>query len=72
MENTPEKAVKAYVIYWDITLNIISECTIYAETVYPLTLPQAITGFRPEFAKGANVNFEFIGGKISNTEIFKF
>jgi hypothetical protein len=72
MENTPEKVVKAYVLYWDITLTVISECTIYAETVYPLTLPQAIIGFRPEFAIGANVNFEFVGGEVSVTNIFNF
>lgn len=64
--------VKAYVVYWDIKLNIISECTIYAETVNPLTLPQAILGFRPELAKGANVTFEFVDGKHSIVNIFEF
>lgn len=64
--------VKAYVTYWDNELNVIQECTIYAETVFPLTLPQAILGFRSEFAKGANVVFEFVGGKQSITNIFKF
>ena len=69
IDGTP---VKAYVSYWDDKANLISECTIYAETVYPLTLPQAILGFRSELAKGATVTFEFVGGRQSITNVFKF
>lgn len=64
--------VKAHVMYWDSKANMISECTIHAETVYPLTLPQAILAFRSEKAKGATVTFEFVGGRQSITNVFKF
>lgn len=64
--------VKAYVVYWNNELNIISECTVYAETVYPLTLPQAILSFRPESSKGANVTFEFVNGRHSIVNVFEF
>lgn len=69
IDGTP---VKAYVSYWNSSLDVIFNITVYAETVYPLTLPQAILGFRPELAKGANVTFEFIDGSHSIVNIFKF
>lgn len=36
IDGTP---VKAYVSYWNSSLDVISNITVYAETVYPLTLP---------------------------------
>jgi hypothetical protein len=69
LKGTP---VRAYVVYWNCEHRIIKECVIHAETVWPLTLPEAISGFRPEFAKGANVNFQFVDGTFSITNIMKF
>lgn len=67
--NTP---VKAYVVYWDAHKNIISQPTIHAETVYPLSLIDSIRAFRPEFAKGCNVDFEYADGTLSVTNVIKF
>jgi hypothetical protein len=64
--------VKAYVSYWNASLDVISNITVDAETVYPLTLPQAILGFRPELAEGANVIFESVDGSHSTVNVFKF
>lgn len=69
LENVPDKA---YVVYWDCEYRVIKDCTIYAETVWPLTLPEAIIGFRPEFARGANVNFQFVDGTFSITNVMEF
>jgi hypothetical protein len=69
IDGTP---VKAYVSYWNSSLDVISNITVDAETVYPLTLPQAILGFRPELAEGANVIFESVDGSHSTVNVFKF
>lgn len=64
--------VKAYVVYSDSERNVLQECTIHAETVYPLSLMNAITGFRPEFTTAAVINFEYVDGTISVTNYLKF
>lgn len=64
--------VKAYVVYWDVHKNIIKQSTIYAETVYPLSLIDSIRAFRPEFARGCNVDFEYADGTLSVTNVIKF
>lgn len=64
--------VKAYVVYSDSERNVLQECTIHAETVYPLSLMNAISGFRPEFATAAVINFEYIDGTTSVTNYLKF
>ena len=69
LENVPDKA---YVVYWDCEHRVINNCVIYAETVYPLSLVEAIAAFRPEFAKGANVNFSFVCGGLSITNVIEF
>lgn len=64
--------VKAYVVYSDSESNVLQECTIYAETVYPLSLMGAISGFRPEFTTAATITFEYVDGTISCTNYLKF
>lgn len=68
-DNNP---IKAHVVYWTDDFTIINQVTIYAETVYPLSLVTAITSFRPENAKGCNVNFEYFDGQMSITNVFTF
>ena len=63
---------KAFVVYWDCEHRVIKKCTVHAETVWPLTLVEAIIVFRPEFAKGANMNFQFIDGTTSVTNVMEF
>ena len=64
--------VKAHVVYWTTDFTIINQVTIHAETVYPLSLVTAITSFRPENARGCNVNFEYFDGRMSITNVFTF
>lgn len=63
---------KAHCVYSDSKYNIIEECTVYAETVYPLTLIQAIKVFKPINSKYCNVNFESVTGIMSETSVIKF
>lgn len=69
LEFTPSVA---YVVYWDNNYNVIQDVTMYAETLYPISLTRAIEIFKPEFAAGANVNFESVDGKLTDTVVFKF
>ncbi len=62
----------AYVLYWDNNHNVIKDTIMYAETLYPISLTRAIEVFKPEFAAGANVNFESVDGKLTDTVVFKF
>lgn len=68
-DNAP---TKAHVVYWTNDFTIINQVTIHAETVYPLSLIDSIRAFRPEFAKGCNVNFEYADGTLSVTNVIKF
>ena len=61
----------AYVVYWDNNYNVIRDTVMYAETLYPIPLTRAIEIFKPEFATGANVNFESVDGKFTDTIVFK-
>ena len=63
---------KAYIVYWDCEYRAICERVVHAETVWPLTLVEAIIAFRPEFARGANINFQFIDGTFSATNVMEF
>ena len=69
LEFTPSVA---YVVYWDNNYNVIQDVIMYAETLYPISLTRAIEIFKPEFAAGANVNFESVDGKFTDTIVFKF
>ena len=62
----------AYVVYWDNNHNVIQDTTMYAETLYPIPLTRAIGIFKPEFAAGANVNFQSVDGRFTDTIVFKF
>ncbi len=62
----------AYILYWDNNYNVISQCTMHQETLYPIPLIQAIQTFKPEFAKGANVNFSTVTGELTDVIVFKF
>ena len=64
--------VKAYVVYSDSKRNVLQECIIHAETVYPLSLMNAISGFRPEFTTAAVINFEYADGTVGVTNYLKF
>ena len=68
----PEGLDKAYVTYWSFNHEVISEVTMYAETLYPINLVQAIFTFKPEMAKGANVQFEYVDGTLTDLTVFKF
>ena len=61
----------AYVMYWDYNYNVIQDTVMYAETLYPIPLTRAIEIFKPEFATRANVNFESVDGKFTDTIVFK-
>ena len=61
----------AYIVYWDHNHNVIQDTVMYAETLYPIPLTRAIRIFKPEFAIGANVNFESVDGKLTDTIVFK-
>lgn len=63
---------KVFVVYWDCEYRVIKQSVIHAETVWPLTLVEAIIAFRPEFARGANVNFQFVDGTSSITNVIEF
>lgn len=67
-----DSPIKAYVVYWDCEHRVICKRVIYTETVWPLTLVEAIVAFRPEFARGANINFQFIDGTFSVTNVMEF
>lgn len=69
VHNIPDKA---FVVYWDSEHRTIDNCVIYAETVAPLSLIEAIKAFRPEFAKGANITFQYISGTLSITNVMRF
>lgn len=64
--------VKAYVVYSDSKRDVLQQCVIHAETVYPLSLMNAISGFRPEFTKVAVVNFEYADGTLGVTNYLEF
>ena len=64
--------IKAYVVYWNCEHRVICERIVHAETVWPLTLVEAIIAFRPEFARGVNINFQFIDGTFSATNVMEF
>lgn len=68
---TPTGVKKMYVVYFDNNHNVLQEPTIWAETVYPLTLIQALFAFKPEMAIGANVTFEYVDGTLTDLHIFE-
>lgn len=49
----------AYVVYFDREYKVIQEVTIHSETVYPLSLIDAIRTFRPDMSIGCNVTFSY-------------
>lgn len=62
----------AYIVYWDYEHRVISNQTMYQETVWPLSLIDAIEIFAPEMAEGANVTFVGPTGLLTNTIVFEF
>lgn len=68
----PAGISKAYVVYWDYAHKVIKQVTMYAETLYPINLVQAICVFKPEFAKGANVQFEYADGTLTEMSVMRF
>lgn len=62
----------AYIVYWDHEHKVILNQTMYQETVWPLSLIDAIETFAPEMAKGANVTFVGPTGLMSKTSVFEF
>lgn len=64
--------VKAFVVYFDSDREVISEVTMHAETLWPISLTRAIKIFKPELASGAIVNFESITGELSETVVYRF
>lgn len=62
----------AYIVYWNEKHQVLSTPTMYAETVYPLSLIDAIRVFAPNCAAGANVDFQLVDGQYSNTLVIKF
>lgn len=62
----------AYILYWDAEHRIISEQTMYQETLYPLSLIDAIQVFAPEMAAGANVTFAYPDGTLTKLTVFEF
>lgn len=61
----------AYILYWDTEHRLISEQTMYQETLYPISLIDAIRVFAPEMAAGANVTFEYPDGTLTKTTVFE-
>jgi hypothetical protein len=66
----PSGAKRMHVVYFDNEQNVLQTPTIWAETIYPLTLIQALFVFKPIMAIGANVNFEYADGTHSVTTVF--
>lgn len=49
---------KAYIVYWDSEHRVIQESVMWSETVFPITILEAIRVFAPEFAAGCNITFQ--------------
>ena len=62
----------AYIVYWDLNYNVISQPVMHAETVYPIGLIQAIKVFAPANAVGCNFIVEYADGNTSNNLIWDF
>ena len=62
----------AYIVYWDLNYNVISQPVMHAETVYPIGLIQAIKVFAPANAVGCNFSIEYADGNMSNHLIWDF
>lgn len=63
---------KAYIVYWDSNYNVISQPVMYAETMYPIGLIQAIKVFAPANAAGCDFTIEYADGNLSNLCIWDF
>lgn len=62
----------AYIVYWDLNYDVISQPIIHAETVYPIGLIQSIKVFAPANAVGCNFLIEYADGNMSNHLIWDF
>lgn len=63
---------KAYIVYWDEDYNIIQESVMHSETVFPITILEAILVFAPEFAAGCNVTFQLADGSLTKLNVIEF
>lgn len=63
---------KAYIVYWDRDYNVIQESIMYSETVFPITILEAIRVFAPEFAAGCNVTFQLADGSLTRLNVIGF
>lgn len=45
---------------------------MYSETVFPITILEAIRVFAPENAAGCNVTFELVGGSFTKLNVIEF
>ena len=63
---------KVFCVYWDCEHNVISKPIMWAETLYPVPLTEAVRIFKPEFAAGCTAQFEYVDGNLTNPIIYKF
>lgn len=63
---------KAYIVYWDRDYNVIQESIMHSETVFPITILEAIRVLAPENAAGCNVTFELVGGNFTKLNVIEF
>ena len=63
---------KAYIVYWNSEHRVIQESVMWSETVFPITILEAIRVFAPENAAGCNVTFELVGGSFTKLNVIEF
>lgn len=63
---------KAYIVYWNSEHRVIQESVIWSETVFPITILEAIRVFAPEFAAGCNVTFQLADGSLTRLNVIEF